>query len=799
MKRSSRTLTILALALATASTGAYAAEIEEITVTAQKRVQSLQDISMSVSVTSGETIQRASIVDLIDLQTSVPSLRVNQAQSAAQTNFFIRGYGNGANNPGIEPAVSVYIDGVPRTRSASSLADLPNVASIEVLSGPQSTLFGKNASAGVINVTTMLPEDELGGMIEATAGNYGSSIVKGTITGPISENLSYRLSASDNSNDGYGTNINTGSGVNTRDRSAFRGQLLFEPADDLTVRFIADYNKIDEICCTASSLQYGAAAGVAAYIASLKGLATTPIDPWARNLNMTYDPSNKLVGKGMSVQIDKDLGYATLTSITSSRDQSLRSNFDADFSGADILGENLVNYDFETITQEVRLSSNGDGDLQWLVGMFYSEEDVHSERTVKYGTDVKPFADFLISGGLAAAGLDVSAGGLNTVSLLLTGGATTALAAGWFVPGTGDAEEFDMKAEALSIFTQLDYSLSDQLTVTLGLNYTEDEKNVNPNVTVVDPFAALPLTAVGLGALAGLQLFPPFPDYGPGTDESGKFKSDDVTHTFRVAYSINDAMTVYASHSTGFKATSVNLSVDGRTPGNRAADPEEATNVEVGLKATFANGYINLALFEQSIKGFQSNVFNGTGFSLVNAGEETHEGLEFDSMFALSDNLVVGLSAIYMDAVYDSFLLGTCDKTGLADAEFACPAGQSTIDFSGRKPAGIHELSYNVNATYNFAMDSGVEGFFRVEYVHEKDVKTADLIPFRIANRGSDNVNASLGFSSANGGWDAMLWGRNLTDHKSLISAFPTTAQPGSFSGYPNPPRTYGFTLRKNF
>ena len=168
-------------------------------------------------------------------------------------------------------------------------------------------------------------------------------------------------------------------------------------------------------------------------------------------------------------------------------------------------------------------------------------------------------------------------------------------------------------------------------------------------------------------------------------------------------------------------------------------------------------------------------------------------------MFALSENLIVGFSAIYMDAEYDSFLNGTCDKTGLAEPEFSCPAGQDVIDLSGRSPAGIHEISYNVNATYNFAMDSGIEGFFRIDYLHEKDVKTADLIPFNVANRGFDNVNASLGFSSANGGWDVMLWGRNLTDHETLISAFPTPAQPGSFSGYPNPPRTYGFTLRKNF
>jgi iron complex outermembrane receptor protein len=806
----------LAVAVAGAMSAGIAqtAEIDEIVVTANKREQSLQDVPVTVSVTSGETIQRAAIVDILDLQTSVPSLRVNQLQSSAQTNFTIRGYGNGANNPGIEPAVSVYIDGVPRTRTASALADLPTVERIEVLSGPQSTLFGKNASAGVISVSTLLPEDSFGGMIEATGGNYGARIIKGTMTGPISDTASYRLSASDNSSDGYANNITTGGDVNNRDRRAIRGQLLLEPSDDLSIRLIADYNEIDEICCAASSLVYGGASQVAIMVAKGNGFDTTPVDPWARNLNMNYDPSNKLVGKGVSVQIDKDLDYATLTSITSSRRQSLRSRFDPDFTAAEILGDNRVDYDFENFTQEFRLTSNGDGDLQWMVGMFYSDEEVHSERTVTYGDDVAPFAEFLIAAGLAEsplAGLVTPlGGGLNTVSVVLTstpasvaGGApdgNTSLTAGWFLPDTGNVDEtFDMSAEALSIFTQMDYSLSDQLTVTLGLNYTEDEKDVTPSVIVVDNFAALPLEAAGLGALSGLQLFPPFPDYGPGTEESGIFKSDDLTHTFRLAYDMNDAMTIYASHSTGFKATSVNMSVDGRTPGNRAADPEEATNLEVGLKASFDNGYLNVAYFQQTIKGFQSNVFSGTGFNLENAGKETHDGIELDSMFALSENLVVGLSAMYIDAVYDEFLNGTCDDTGLSEPQYSCPDGQDTIDLSGQAPAGVHELSYNVNATYNFMVSDGIDGFFRLEYLHEKDVKVADLIPFSLASRGSDNLNASLGFSSEAGGWDAMIWGRNLTDHETLISAFPTPGQPESFSGYPNPPRTYGLTLRKHF
>ena len=835
----------LSAAIASAlTTGMAQAAIDEIIVTANKREQSLQDVPVSVTVTSGETIQRASIVDLVDLQTSVPSLRVNQLQSSAQTNFTIRGYGNGANNPGIEPAVTVYIDGVARTRSASALADLPTVQRIEVLSGPQSTLFGKNASAGVISVTTMLPEDELGGMIEATTGNYGTRIVKGTVTGPISDTVSYRVSASDNSSDGYGTNITTGAGVNSRDRSAIRAQLLIDPADDLTIRVIGDYNEIDEICCSASSLTYGGASAVASMIAAGNGFATTPVDPWARDLNMSFDPSNKLVGKGLSIQIDKDYDFATLTSITSVRDQSLRSNFDADFSAADILGENRVDYDFENFTQEIRLTSDGDGDLQWMVGLFHSDEQVESFRTLKYGNDVFPFADFLIGSALAPEGTapaDIT-GGLAPVATILTlmGAAEQTALAGdlagaaaigalaapgtdpavigaflvdaglaavpgqmvgtWFVPGTGlIAEGFDLDAVATSIFTQLDYNVSDNLRVTLGLNYTEDEKTVVSAVEIVDPFAELPLAGTALDDLTGLQLIPPFPAYGGDADETGRFKSDDLTHTFRVAYNMNDSVTVYGSHSTGFKATSINMSVDGRTPGNRTADPEEATNIEIGLKAVFDNGYVNIALFEQSIEGFQSNVFGGTGFNLENAGKETHEGLELDGMYALSDDLVIGFSAMYLDAVYDEFLNGTCDATGLSDPEFACPTGASTIDLSGNSPAGIHELSYNVNATYSFSMPRGGNGFFRVEYLHEKDVKLADLIPFSIAKRGSDNLNASLGFTSADGEWDAMLWGRNLTDHESLISAFPTPAQPGSFSGYPNAPRTYGFTLRKNF
>ena len=192
---------------------------------------------------------------------------------------------------------------------------------------------------------------------------------------------------------------------------------------------------------------------------------------------------------------------------------------------------------------------------------------------------------------------------------------------------------WSMDNTAMSFFGQMDYQISDSLTATLGLAYSDDSKDVSGDITIIDAFAALPLEAAGLGALSGLQFFPAFRNY-PNADENGKFDSDDVTHTLSLSYAMSDNTSIYMTHSSGFKATSVNMTVDARDV--RAADPEDATNIEIGLKTTFDNGYINLAFFDQNIEGFQSNAFSGTGFNLVNAGKESHKGVEFDSMLALS-------------------------------------------------------------------------------------------------------------------------------------------------------------------
>jgi iron complex outermembrane receptor protein len=845
MKRFKQKYLYVSLALSAFLTaGSAQAEIEEITVTANKREQSLQDVPMTVSVTSAETIKQSSIVDLIDLQTAVPSLRVSQLQSSAQTNFTIRGFGNGANNPGIEPAVLVLIDGVPRSRSSSSLADLPNLERVEVLSGPQSTLFGKNASAGVISITTKAPEGEMGGLIETTLGNYGTQIVKGTMTGPISDNVAYRLSASSNESDGYATNLFDDSPLNNRDRTALRGQISWDVSEDLSVRVIADSDKIDEACCVTGPLRQGPATQASNALAGPMVLGADA-SPWDYQIYMNADePSyNRLDNQGLSVHLDYDLGFATLTSITSDRRTEMASNFDADFSGARLLQENKLDYDFDTFTQELRLTSNDESDVKWSVGAFYAEEDTETERTVLYGEAIKPYANILLE-ALAGETLDGAAMlyGVDPVNDLgmtrdyldllarfgqagiLVGAAleadvapnmgTMALNADdFFVTGSGSTQEdFEMTAKTFSLFANVEFPLMDDWSASVGLNKTKDEKYVTADVIVEDVFAAQPWELLN-PALGGFKFFPPFTAY----PENGRdFESDDLTHTLRLTHDYNDNTKVYFSHSTGFKPISVNLSVNATTPETRAADPEFSENFEIGVKHSHDSGYINAALFNQNIEGFQSNTFVGTGFQLVNAGDQRHKGIEIDMKQQLSEDWALGLSAIKIDAEYESFVNGPCETVTEVIVVFpsiACDGEGRTKDLSGTEPAGISDWSANLNATYSMDVSDTVSSFLRLEYVYESEVAVVDNVPAvrspfadvpGIADnipavRSTKNLNMSIGFNHAPSGVEVMFWGRNLTNHQSLLSAFPTAAAPGSFGGYPNVPRTYGLTARAAF
>ncbi|MEC7289448.1 MAG: TonB-dependent receptor plug domain-containing protein, partial [Pseudomonadota bacterium] len=277
-----------------------ARRLNTVTITATKREQTLQDVPVAVSVVDDSVIEKAEIQDLGDLQSVVPSLRVGQLQSSANTNFIIRGFGNGANNAGIEPSVGVFIDGVYRSRSAAQIADLPNLQRVEVLRGPQSTLFGKNASAGVISIVTRAPQFEQGGSIEGSFGNYNAYRLKGDITGPLSDTLAYSLSGNYNKRDGYADDLATGNDVNQRDRWGLRGQLLFTPTEDLEFRLIADYDQIDEICCVAGNLVNGPTGGAI----GLLGGQIDAQNPFSYDVFNNFDSTNEIENSGISLQAD---------------------------------------------------------------------------------------------------------------------------------------------------------------------------------------------------------------------------------------------------------------------------------------------------------------------------------------------------------------------------------------------------------------------------------------------------------------------------------------------------------------
>ncbi|MDP3781622.1 MAG: TonB-dependent receptor plug domain-containing protein, partial [Sphingopyxis sp.] len=476
----------------------------DIIVTASKRSQTLQDTPVAVSVTSAAQLEESQIRDLIDLQTAVPSLRVSQLQSSANTNFIIRGFGNGANNAGIEPSVGVFIDGVYRSRSAAQIGDLPNVERIEVLRGPQSTLFGKNASAGVISIVTQKPQYDFGGSAEVTYGNFNAITVKGNVTGPISDSVAFSIGGNYNRRDGYAQDLKLDTDVNDRNRWGVRGQLLFEPTDALSIRLIGDYDKIDENCCIAGNVIAGPTVAITNALAG--GPSVDANNPFSYDVYNNFLSSNEIENYGGSAQIDYDLGNLALTSITAYRKVKALTNQDSDFTGADLIGENSQDLGIDTFTQEFRVTSDFDGPINFLLGGYYFNEKIKQKNDIRFGADFRPYAGGLINpaavlgsanaraaGNAVVSGLEQQIGGILGNPGLYTGQ--------FFRAGDGLDEAYRLKDEAFSIFGTIDFEVTDRLTLSLGGNYTKDRKRFSTNVISTDVFSGLDLVGIGRSAI----------------------------------------------------------------------------------------------------------------------------------------------------------------------------------------------------------------------------------------------------------------------------------------------------------
>jgi outer membrane receptor protein involved in Fe transport len=494
-----------------------------IVVTAQGRRQILQDVPLAVSAVNAESMQNSGANDLRQLNQLAPSLLVSSTGTEANGSARIRGIGTVGDNPGLESSVAVFIDGVYRSRSGIGLNELGEIERVEVLRGPQGTLFGRNASAGLIHVITQRPRFEFGGMAELTYGNYDYMRGQVGITGPITSTLAGRLDAVYARRDGFYRVVNPSGGtesrVNDRDRLFVRGQFLFEPNDSLSIRLIGDYTTREESCCGAvyvetretidptpgvpgdSAYQLPGAGGspsgnrILDILASLGGVLPSNGDPYNRQISVS--PGRSFEGEtrdwGVSGQVDWDLGGARLTSITAFRNYRSEQPGDVDYNNVDILyraDDGNAFRRFETFTQELRLQGQAfNGTLDWLVGAYFASEDLQVRDNLRFGTQYGAFAacrlvssvsanpalrNPALPGCMSAAGRATLTGAFGAAAPVILAGLDRLST----VNDVGDNNaNYFQESQNWAIFTHNIVNITDRLSFTFGLRYTSEQKD----------------------------------------------------------------------------------------------------------------------------------------------------------------------------------------------------------------------------------------------------------------------------------------------------------------------------------
>ena len=588
----------------------------EIVITAQGRRQVLQDVPLAVSAVSGQALANTGASDIRQLNQLAPSLLVSSTGTEANGSARIRGIGTVGDNPGLESSVAVFIDGVYRSRSGIGLNELGEVDRVEVMRGPQGTLFGRNASAGLIHIITRRPEFEFGGYAELTYGNYDQVRAAGAVTGPIGENTAFRLDAIYARRDGFYDVVNAGgateSTVNDRDRLFVRGQLLFEPNDALSIRLIGDYTRRNESCCGAVFVgldeTFDPTPGVPGdfavapnnriidVLASLGGFIPSAGDPYNRQIaitpGLTYEGSTR--DWGISGQIDWDLGGATLTSITAYRSYRSEQPGDVDYNNVDILfrpDDGNAFRRFRTFTQELRFQGSAfNGALDWLVGGYFASEDLALRDNLTFGSQYGAFAacrlvatinaaavlrDPTAPGCLSAAGRATLTGAFGALSPLFLGG-LDALSA---VNSVGDSNaNYFQESTNWALFTHNIFNITDNLSLTIGLRYTSEKKEFSANFNNTNAICPAQQAAFSPflpgGAAAGLIPANVAPLVAGlvnltcqgnsstalnALDLSDERDEDEFTGTGVLSYRPTPDLLLYGSYSRGYKAGGFNL------------------------------------------------------------------------------------------------------------------------------------------------------------------------------------------------------------------------------------------------
>ncbi len=818
--------------------------IDDIIVTAQKREQNLQDVPIVVTSLPAEVLQDAGVRDIKDLQILTPGMTVTSTQSEASTTARIRGVGTVGDNPGLESSVGVVIDGVYRSRNSVGFGDLGEMSRIEVLKGPQGTLFGKNTSAGVINIITEAPSFTPGFNAEITGGNYGALGASGSVTGPITDQLAFRLYAGRRVRDGF-YEVDTGDGPRTntddanQDFGTVRGQLLWLPNDNTSVRVIADYTSRDEYCCTGVQIRTGP---TYPFIDALSnGTGQRPPAPgfgplpFSREAFANRDTGQEIEDKGVSIEANIDIPSmnATLTSVTSWRDWSGDIGMDVDYTGADIAyrpQDGGYAYTVENLTQEFRLAGQNDR-LDWLVGLFATKEDIGRTDSWWYGPDYTPFLSLLLSARLNAVNpaIPVSPGvigcftrpgqtaGLTGLQGCLASGGTGALPIGpggslvvvptaqgtgpGFTVGQGYQDVYEQESTSFAIFTNNTWHVTDQFDLTLGLRYTLDEKSVdglqqNLNGNGATCAAAAGNAAAIAGALGAANaptiignFCLPWSNFAYNNRTvSESFDDGELSGTIKASYRLNESVMAYASYARGYKSFGYNLDrvQSGITPTASLLFPSEVVDsYEAGVKMTLADRTVllNATYFDQTFTDFQLNTFLGTAFVVESIPELTSRGIDADFMwFTPMEGLSLQGGVTYTQTEYGDFTAADLSNPGNFPQLSLLPG--ATASFAP-------EWSATASINYDRDFGNNLRGGFSLAAKYMSDYNTgSDLLPYKQQDAFT-TLNGRIMIGTSDERWTFELWGQNLTDEEYVQVAYNAPLQGSAFQTTVQPNGTY--------
>jgi iron complex outermembrane recepter protein len=587
----------------------------EIIVTATQRAERLSDVPIAVSAVSGESLANTGATDVRALNQLAPSLLVSGATSEVNFSARVRGVGTVGENAGLESSVALFIDGVYRSRTGVGLSELGDIERVEVLRGPQGTLFGRNASAGLINIVTKGPEFDFGGGFAATYGNYDYKRIDASVTGPIiADTVAFRLDGVSQQRDGFIKNVTPGArDINDRQRYLLRGQLLIQPSSDISLRLIGDYSKRTELCCGA--VNYGPnrnASLVAGNLTYTPNTLLPLLQALGANIPVATDGSKFVRAQsttpgfnyvantkdwGLSGELNWSFGDTKLTAITAYRDYKNRQGQDSDYNALDIIHRTALDRRFRLFSQELRLNGEAlGGRLNWLVGGYYSNEKLNVSDDFKYGSDYDKYANCLLFAGVLPSALNPAAplcvnapvvqGTIANLSLLPVGDprrasipTLSALIANPARPGFGSLaavlgqptlqlsgtgvvrNAFDQGSRNYAFFSHNTIDIvEDKLKLTLGGRYTNERKtlagsfNTNNNLCGLlraSPFAALAALPCVINNSAGAGI--------ALTDPNRRSSDSEWTGTGVLSFKASEKLLTYASYSKGYKSGGYNL------------------------------------------------------------------------------------------------------------------------------------------------------------------------------------------------------------------------------------------------